>query len=103
MSSSDLPACPACGSRRVHAICKPKPKPETSGERLLEAAFDEMGLKMQTFYACAQCGRDQTDAWKAVQPERRPEPAPLLPPDPLPPDPVDPDPTALGIAATVKS
>lgn len=57
LSASDLPACPACGSHAVHCIHNP-PGPK--------------------FYACKQCGRDQTAAWTAVQPERRPEPKPLI-------------------------
>ena len=102
MSTSDLPACPACGCRRVHAVSKPKPKPKSGGEQLLEAAFDEMGLKMQTFYACGQCGRDQTEAWKSVQPEKRPEAVPLIGEQP-PCEDIAKHPTQLGIAATVKS
>jgi len=76
LSTSDLPACPACGSRKVHCVQDPP----------------------RTFYACAQCGRDQTDAWKLVQPEKRPEPAPILPPE----KPVARSVGMLGIAATVK-
>lgn len=79
MSSSDLPACPACGSRRVHAVQDP-PK--------------------RTFYGCAQCGRDQTDAWEAVQPERRPAPEPIVGPPTN--KPAVRSVGSLGIAATVK-
>jgi len=57
LSATDLPACPACGSHAVHCILNP-PGPK--------------------LYACRQCGRDQTDAWTAVQPERRPAPVPLI-------------------------
>ncbi len=57
LSASDLPACPACGSHAVHCIHNPP------GPRL---------------YACKQCGRDQTAAWEAVQPERKPEPGPVI-------------------------
>lgn len=80
MSSSDLPACPACGCRRVHVVKDPP----------------------RTFYACMECGRDQTSAWEAVQPESRPEPAPVIG-EPEPADQATPaDPQQLGIGATVK-
>ncbi len=48
MSSSDLPACPACGSREVRRVTDPP----------------------QTFFKCAQCGRDRTAAWEAIQPPK---------------------------------
>ncbi len=54
MSSSDLPGCPACGSRKVRAVHKLK---DGGGDEILD-----------TFYACAQCGTDRTQAWKDVQP-----------------------------------
>jgi len=54
MSSSDLPACPACGSREVRTVQDPP----------------------RTFYACAQCGRDRTEAWEAIQPPPAPEKTP---------------------------
>ncbi len=57
ISSSDLPACPACGCHAVHPVHNP-PGP--------------------VFYACKQCGRDNTAAWEAVQPEKRPEPTPVI-------------------------
>lgn len=47
ISSSDVPACPACGSREVHPVTQ---------------------VDGPTLYACRQCGRDQTEAWAAVQP-----------------------------------
>ena len=53
MSSSDLPACPACGSREVRKVQDPP----------------------DTFYFCAQCGRDQTAAWEVIQPPPAPEKA----------------------------
>lgn len=53
MSSSDLPACPACGSREVRTVKDPP----------------------QTWYKCAQCGRDRTKAWEDVQPKPPPEKA----------------------------
>ncbi len=56
MSSSDLPACPACGARKVRAV-----------QRMPEPG-DPPGKTMTTLYGCAQCGRDRTDAWEAVQP-----------------------------------
>jgi DNA-directed RNA polymerase subunit RPC12/RpoP len=57
MSASDLPACPACGSREVRAVHRP----------------EEDNKPAATFYACAQCGRDRTDAWLEVQPPPTPE------------------------------
>ncbi len=76
ISSSDLPACPACGSREVHPV---------------------KGRDDRTLYACRQCGRDNTDAWRNVQPPRNPK-AVIGPPDPDHPDPGD-----LGIGATIKA
>ena len=55
ISSSDVPACPACGSREVH------PVNQADGP---------------TLYACRQCGRDQTEAWEAIQP--KPPAVPLI-------------------------
>ena len=75
MSSADLPACPACGSREVHAI------------------RDED----RTLYACRQCGRDRTEAWAAIQP--RPHPVKIIA-DRILPD--LPDPRRLGIGATLE-
>ena len=57
MSSSDLPACPACGIRKVRAVHRPK----------------EHDKPAATFYACAQCGSDRTDAWNLIQPAPPPE------------------------------
>lgn len=61
MSSSDLPACPACGSRKVRAVHK--------------FAGGGDGEILATFYACLQCGTDRTEAWKEVQPKPAPEKA----------------------------
>jgi len=47
MSPSDLPACPADGSREVHVVRHPDGR---------------------IFYACRRCGRDQTEAWRLIQP-----------------------------------
>lgn len=55
LSSSDLPACPACGSRTVRPVHK-----QAEGD----------GAILATFYACAQCGSDRTQAWTAVQPPK---------------------------------
>lgn len=85
ISSSDVPACPACGSREVH------PVRQTDGA---------------TLYACRQCGRDVTDAWAAIQPA--PEPKPVIG-EPSPDVPVESEETIfqaairLGIAATVQT
>ena len=73
ISSSDVPACPACGSREVHPVTKRADDPVLAHT-----------TSLQTFYACRQCGRDVTQAWEAIQPEKKPEPAPVLgapPPD----------------------
>lgn len=83
MSSSDLPACPACGSIEVRAIQK---LPEKAGA----------GEALETFYACAGCGRDQTEAWRAVQPAKKPRPKRLIGPAPKPADPMK-----LGVGATL--
>ncbi len=77
MSSADLPACPACGSREVHGVRGPD-------DRVL--------------YACRQCGRDQTQAWESVQPRKRPEPIPAIGPKAE-----EPDPHPLGVGATVRT
>lgn len=72
ISSSDLPACPACGSREVHPVKK----------RADDPTFAHT-TSLQTFYACRQCGRDVTAAWEAVQP--KPEEKPVIGrPDPGP-------------------
>lgn len=57
MGPGDLPACPACGVREVRAVHRPKEGDKPPG----------------TFYACAQCGRDRTDAWVDIQPPPPPE------------------------------
>lgn len=57
MSGSDLPACPACGSREVRTVHKPKTDTEPAA----------------IFYGCAQCGKDRTDAWVEIQPPPPPE------------------------------
>lgn len=68
ISSSDVPACSACGSREVHPVT------DAAGARL---------------YACRNCGRDVTDAWEAVQPA--PPVVPVIgPPDDFVP-PADPE------------
>lgn len=64
ISSSDVPACSACGSRAVHPVT------QADG---------------RTLYACRQCGRDVTEAWEAVQPAPPVvpvigEPEPFVPP-----------------------
>jgi DNA-directed RNA polymerase subunit RPC12/RpoP len=53
ISAHDVPACPACGSREVHPV---------------------QGRDDRTLYACRQCGRDNTDAWRNVQPPKDPKP-----------------------------
>jgi DNA-directed RNA polymerase subunit RPC12/RpoP len=53
ISSADVPACPACGSREVHPV---------------------QGRDDRTLYACRQCGRDNSEAWRNIQPPREPKP-----------------------------
>jgi DNA-directed RNA polymerase subunit RPC12/RpoP len=84
MSSSDLPACPACGSREVRAVHRPA----------------EAEKPAATFYACAQCGRDRTEAWEEVQPPPAPEKG-KVPPKPAKKT-IAQECYELGIAATVK-
>lgn len=106
ISSSDVPACPACGSREVHPVQK---VPDAAGALMnaLEAEdpVEAFKNKIQTFYACRQCGRDQTDAWAAVQPEKRPEPGPLigLEPSHAIVDDVDPLPLGIGAGGTLEN
>jgi DNA-directed RNA polymerase subunit RPC12/RpoP len=92
ISSSDVPACPACGCREVHPVTRP---PERS---VIEKLADDIAAEpetLQTFYACRNCGRDNTEAWKAVQPA--PEPKPVIGnPEPT----IDAEAHRLGIAAT---
>ena len=56
ISATDVPPCPACGSREVHPV---------------------KGRDDQTLYACRQCGRDNTDAWRGITP--KPKMKPLTP------------------------
>lgn len=90
LSSSDVPACPACGSREVHPVTK----------RAEDPVFAHT-TSLQTFYACRQCGRDVTEAWKAIQPAPPAEPV-IGPPDvpcETPHKSLEPDPLTLGICA----
>jgi hypothetical protein len=57
---------------------------------------DPPGTKIRTLYACAQCGRDRTDAWEAVQPPKPEPPAP----EPEAPKTIAQEAHELGIAAT---
>ncbi len=61
ISATDVPACPACGSREVHPV---------------------RGRDDRTLYACRQCGRDNTDAWRDVQPPKDPKPVIGAPEEP---------------------
>jgi DNA-directed RNA polymerase subunit RPC12/RpoP len=96
ISATDVPACPACGSREVHPVHKMPPR--TRSETLLGE-----DPPLETFYACRGCGRDQTDAWKDITP--KPKMKPLTPEsaarkfDLLNPAP---DPLKLGIGAELK-
>ena len=91
ISATDVPACPACGSREVHPV---------------------RGRDDQTLYACRQCGRDNTDAWRDVQPPRTPKPVIGAPDDETIAEAAMrlgreraglPDPLALGIGAELKT
>ena len=94
ISSSDVPACPACGSREVHPVKK----------RADDPVFAHT-TSLQTFYACRQCGRDVTQAWEAVQPAKRPEPEPVIADSHVPEDPETIHEAAmkLGICAELKT
>ena len=104
ISSSDLPACPACGCRDVHPITKPKPKTIIEGLADMIAADPDVPVEFDTFYACRQCGRDVTDAWRTVQPEKIPEAkisgVDLAGDEPDQTEVIDVEPHALGIGAT---
>ncbi len=81
ISATDVPACPACGSREVHPV---------------------RGRDDRTLYACRQCGRDNTDAWRDIQPPRTPKPIIGAPEEKLElADP--PDPLTLGIGAELRA
>lgn len=97
ISASDVPACPACGCREVHPITK-----VSEPSRFLNPLTKQVegSATWSTFYACRQCGRDVTEAWKHVQPA--PEPKPVIgSPDPEPPETIEAVAHRLGIAATV--
>jgi DNA-directed RNA polymerase subunit RPC12/RpoP len=84
ISASDVPACPACGSREVHPV---------------------QGRDDRTLYACRQCGRDNTDAWRHVQPPKDPKPVIGAPDDFIPPpdqETIREAAMRLGIAAQMK-
>lgn len=104
ISASDVPACPACGAREVHPITKIKPRKKVvesfTAALVAEDPIDTFRQgATETFYACRQCGRDVTDAWKDIQPA--PPPAPVIgPPDPEPTEPIAVQAHRLGIAAT---
>ncbi len=93
ISATDVPACPACGSREVHPV----------KTRVDDDVFAHT-TKLKTLFACRGCGRDNTAAWESIQPA--PAAVPVIgPPDqvttwPLP-DP--PDPLGLGIGAELKT
>ena len=81
ISATDVPPCPACGSREVHPV---------------------KGRDDQTLYACRQCGRDNTDAWRDVQPPRKPKPI-IGPPANKTQASLSPDPLVLGICAELQT
>ena len=65
ISATDVPACPACGSREVHPV----------KTRVDDDTFAHT-TRLKTLFACRGCGRDNTDAWAAVQPA--PEAVPVI-------------------------
>ena len=83
LSASDLPACPACGSREARAV---------------QHLGHEDDMELTTLYSCAGCGRDVTDNWRAVQPEKK-RPKPMTHLGPI----NSPDPLSLGIGAELKT
>ena len=88
LSASDLPACPACGTREARAV---------------QHLAHEDDSDLTTLYACAGCGRDVTENWRAVQPEKKPKPRPLVGPNLAPPIEIPVlEPHSLGVAATLK-
>ena len=97
ISATDVPACPACGSRQVHPVHK-MATPNDSEKAL------GLDPPLEVFYACRGCGRDQTDAWRDITP--KPKAKPLTPAaaakrfDELNPPP---DPLTLGIGAELKT
>ncbi len=107
LSSSDLPACPACGSREVKTVQKLPDKTVAEGLDEALATDPDKPVDIITFYACAGCGRDRTDAWVEIQP-----PKPVILGVDLAEPGSDrtvefvkdlPDPNGLGIGATVKN
>ncbi len=86
ISATDVPACPACGSREVHPV---------------------RGRDDRTLYACRQCGRDNTDAWRDVQPPRDPKPVIGAPEEefvpPAAPETIQEAAMKLGICAELKT
>jgi len=99
ISSSDLPSCPACGCREVHAIRSLRPQSELDKIPPIE---EQLKNTLRTFYACKNCGADRTDAYETVQLEERPEPKKIIGP-PGSRDKVSLDAHNLGIAATLKN
>lgn len=99
LSSSDLPSCPACGSREVHTIQSLRPQSELDAVPPIE---EQLENSIRTFYSCRHCGRDRTDAMEAVPNEGRPGPEPIIGP-PGSRDKSSPDAHNLGIAAQLKN
>ena len=99
ISATDVPACPACGSREVHPV----------KTRVDDDTFAHTTV-LKTLFACRGCGRDNTAAWESIQPA--PEAVPVI----GPPDGEtifdaamrlgsagEPDPLTLGIGAELKT
>ena len=77
MSSSDLPACPACGIRTVRSVRRPVAdrREAHSRDAPIRHPDEVITAQIMTFYACSQCGKDRTEAWEAIQPPPPPEKA----------------------------
>ena len=76
-SSSDLPSCPACGCREVHAI----PIFSTRIREPFPSIEEQLKNSTRTIaYSCKRCGRDRTDSWEDVPPEEKPEPKKIIGP-----------------------
>lgn len=99
ISSSDVPACPACGCREVHAI----PIFSTRIRRPFPPIEEQLKHSTRTiFYSCKQCGGDRTSDWADVREEEKPEPKKIIGP-PGSREKISADAHNLGIAAQLKN
>ena len=99
-SSSDLPSCPACGCREVHAV----PIFSTRFRLPIPPIEEQLKNSSRTIvYACKRCGADRTEAWNAVPEEEKPEPKKIIGPPGIEKKIIFNEPHTLGIAATIRS